>query len=285
MSEPYASPLIVALCKDLLFTSRIESVAGRLDFHLHVIESIDQYNRQQTNLPERQYAEHLVGPGAELLDQITSWQPAMILVDMNNKDLPWRSWTALLKSAPATRRIPLVCFGAHMDVEAMRSAKDAGADAVLSRSRFISSLPELIQKYARIPDRDGIDAACQGELSELAIEGLELFNKGEYFEAHEVLEDAWNEDATPGRELYRAILQVAVAYLQIERRNYNGAVKMFLRLRQWIDPLPDLCRGVDVGRLRQDARHVEKHLLALGSQGVEMFDHSLFQPVRFLDHR
>jgi hypothetical protein len=47
-------------------------------------------------------------------------------------------------------------------------------------------------------------------------------------------------------EVYRAVLQVAVAYFQIERGNYNGAAKMFLRLRQWIDPLPDYCRGIDI---------------------------------------
>ena len=84
-----------------------------------------------------------------------------------------------------------------------------------------------------------------------------------------------------GRELYRAILQVAVAYLQIERRNYNGAVKMFLRLRQWIEPLPEVCRGVEVGRLRRDARRVYERLVELGPQQIEQLERSLFTPVRY----
>jgi predicted metal-dependent hydrolase len=152
---------------------------------------------------------------------------------------------------------------------------------VLARSRFVRDLPELIRKYAREPDYEALADACQETLSELAIQGLELFNRGEYFEAHEVLEDAWNEDPTPGRELYRAILQVAVAYLQIERENFNGAMKMFLRLRQWIAPLPDNCRGVDVASLREDAKIVHQRLIELGSERIAQFDRAMFFPVKY----
>jgi predicted metal-dependent hydrolase len=62
------------------------------------------------------------------------------------------------------------------------------------------------------------------------------------------------------------VLQVAVAYLQIERGNPNGAKKIFLRSRQWLSPLPDTCRGVDVKQLKKDAAAVEQ---ALKEEGVE----------------
>jgi len=102
----------------------------------------------------------------------------------------------------------------------------------------------------------------------LALHGLEEFNRGEYFDAHETLETAWNIDAGSGRDLYRAILQVAVAYLQIERGNYAGAMKIFLRLRQWIDPLPETCRGVNVAQLRLDARQAREALKSLGPDRI-----------------
>ncbi len=116
-------------------------------------------------------------------------------------------------------------------------------------------------------------------LSILALQGFDLFNQGEYFEAHERLEAAWNEDLSPGRELYRAVLQVAVAYLQIQRQNYTGALKMFLRLRQWIEPLPDKCRGVDVENLRKDAQTVYQQLTVTGKDKLAEFDQALFKPV------
>jgi CheY-like chemotaxis protein len=274
-------PLIVGFIADLFFAVKVEDAARRLNFRVEWIERADQVAPLDPEIPWRQYAEHLVGPGAALLDKLTLWKPALLIFDLGNQDIPWRQWVALIKSAPATRRIPVMCFGSHVDVDTMKAARSAGADAVLARSQFSAALPDLIQKHARIPDYAGLDEACQRSLSFLAVKGLEKFNQGEYFEAHELLEAAWNEDETPARELYRAILQVAVAYLQIERRNYNGAIKMFLRVRQWIDPLPDQCRGVNVAQLRADAKSVHDKLLAVGREGIGAFDRDLFKGVQY----
>lgn len=272
-------PLIVGFIADLIFASRVESAADGLGYRVEWIERADQVAPPDPDAPARQYAEHLVGPGAVLLDKLTLWKPALLIFDLGNAGIPWRQWVPLIKTAPATRRIPLIGYGSHVDVDTMKAAKSAGADAVLARSQFAAALPDLIRKYARLPDYAGIEEACDRPLSSLALRGLEKFNQGEYFEAHELLEEAWKEDETPARELYRAILQVAVAYLQIERGNYNGAVKMFLRMRQWIDPLPDRCRGVDVARLREDAYAVQARLVALGRERFHALDRSLFRPV------
>lgn len=245
------------------------------------IERLEQQSSLDGSQPIRQLGEHLIGPGAELIDRLTALHPALILFDLSNTEIPWREWVALLKSVPATRRYPVVCYGSHVDTATLHQAEHAGADAVLPRSRFMADLPALIRQYARTIDFNALNQTCQQPLSALARHGIELFNRGEYFEAHEVLEQAWNEDQTPGRELYRAILQVGVAYLQIERGNYNGAVKMFLRVRQWIDPLPELCRGVDVAQLRLDARLAYDQILELGRSRIAEFDRSLFRPVRY----
>lgn len=281
MSHPITPPLIVAFVADLMFATKIETVANRMNYQVKWIERAEQVAPPDPLAPRRQPAEHLVGPGAVLLDELTLVRPALIIFDLGNAAIPWRSWVALIKSVPSTRRIPVLCFGSHVDVDILQAARSAGADAVLARSRFVSDLPDLIQKYARVPDYDALERTCREELSDLALKGLQEFNQGEYFEAHESLEDAWNADETPGRELYRAILQVAVAYLQIERRNYNGAVKMFLRVRQWIDPLPGECRGVDIDQLRSDAEKVRQALIALGPERIEEFDKGLLHPVRY----
>jgi uncharacterized protein len=126
-----------------------------------------------------------------------------------------------------------------------------------------------------------IETCCQGELHPLAIRGLELFNAGEFFEAHEELELAWREERGPVRELYRGILQIAVAYLQIERGNYAGAVKMFIRSRTWLGPFPDTCRGVDLLRFRQDYQRVEALLLSAGPRGLDRIDRSMFKPIHY----
>jgi predicted metal-dependent hydrolase len=281
MNDQRPFPLIVGFIADLMFAVKVEDVALRLNFQVEMIERADQIAPLDPDTPPRQLAEHMVGPGAVLLDKLTLWQPALIIFDLGNPEVPWRDWVALIKSVPATRRIPVICFGSHVDVETMKAAKSAGADSVLARSRFVSDLPALIQKYARQPDYPALEESCQLPISKLALKGLEEFNRGEYFEAHEYLEEAWNEDETVGRELYRAILQVAVAYLQIERGNYNGAIKMFLRVRQWIDPLPDQCRGINVAKLRDEAKKVHATLISLGRERMSEFDRNLLRPVQY----
>ncbi|MEW5989692.1 MAG: DUF309 domain-containing protein [Chloroflexota bacterium] len=272
-------PLIVGFISDLYFTVKVENVARQLGYRVQWIESADELGpAADPALPNRP-GEPLQGLNGRLLDQLTAWQPALLIFDLGHPAIPWREWIAILKSSPATRRLPILCFGSHVDVAASQAAKDAGAEAVVARSRFVTALPELIQQYARRPDYPAILAACQEPLSAAARKGLVYFNQGEYFEAHEELEQAWKEDAGPGRDLYRAILQVAVAYLQIQRGNYNGAAKMFLRMRQWFEPLPDTCRGVEVAQLCADAAAVRETLLALGPERLKELDRKLLKPV------
>ena len=216
------------------------------------------------------------------VDQITRVQPGLIIYELGGDDTPWRRWLRLLKISPATKRIPILCYGSHKDVETMRFAKSIGADAVVARSRFAADMADLISRYLLVPDYAILADSCQEKLSDLALRGLEEFNRGDYFQSHESLEEAWMEDGTAGRELYRGILQVAVAYYQIERGNYEGAVKMFMRLRQWLDPLPDFCRGVDVAQLRHDSNNVLEMVLKLGSKGITNIDRACLKPVRYI---
>lgn len=109
--------------------------------------------------------------------------------------------------------------------------------------------------------------------------GLELFNQGDYFEAHEHLELAWMNSPSPERDLYQGLLQVGVGYFQIKRGNYRGALKMFKRGRRNLQPLPDQLLGIDVAQLLVDAHRVENTLRSLGPARVEDFDLGSFREV------
>jgi uncharacterized protein len=127
-----------------------------------------------------------------------------------------------------------------------------------------------------------LEHACVGNLPAQVLEGLELFNRGEYFEAHEVLELAWRAESEPVRELYRGILQVGVAYYHIGNGNYRGALKMLQRAAGWLAPFPDRCRGIDLRDLRANAQQVETALRRLGPEGITAFDPRLFKPVEYI---
>ena len=120
---------------------------------------------------------------------------------------------------------------------------------------------------------------CSTPLPPHAKEGLRLFNKGEYFEAHEELETAWKEEAGPIRRLYQGILQAAVTYLHIQRGNFEGAVKMYGRSMRWLRNWPEVCCGVNVANLRTDMQQVVAEVERLGPERLAEFDPSLFRPV------
>ena len=122
---------------------------------------------------------------------------------------------------------------------------------------------------------------CCGALHPKAAEGLELFNRGRYFEAHESLELAWRDETGPVRELYRGILQAAVVYLHITRGNYAGAVKVYLRSQRWLIPWPETCRGVNVGQLRRDLDVAIGEVKLLGPERITSFNLSLLKPVAY----
>jgi predicted metal-dependent hydrolase len=122
---------------------------------------------------------------------------------------------------------------------------------------------------------------CVGPIHPAAIKGMQLFNAGEYWLAHEELEEAWKEENGAVGELYRAILQTAVVYLHVTRANYNGAIKVYGRVQKWIRPWPEVCRGIEIGQLRQDLEVVITEVKRLGPDRLAGFDRSLLKPVRW----
>ncbi len=135
--------------------------------------------------------------------------------------------------------------------------------------------------YAKRPDQQAVETACQEPLSALARQGIELFNAGQYYQCHDALEEAWKLDETAGRDLYRSILQVGIALYQIERKNYRGAVKMLLRVRQWLEPLPDVCRGVNVAKLRQNTQTIHTELTNVGEEKIGEFNWDIVEPIEY----
>ena len=124
-----------------------------------------------------------------------------------------------------------------------------------------------------------MNSDCDGALHPKAIEGLKLFNKKRFFETHEELEDAWRGENGAIRELYRGILQVAVVYLHITRGNYDGAIKVYERCIKWLKDWPDVCRGIHVGKLRNDLEDVIKEVQKIGRERINEFEPTLFKDI------
>jgi predicted metal-dependent hydrolase len=57
-------------------------------------------------------------------------------------------------------------------------------------------------------------------------EGIELFNRGEYFECHEVLEAAWLEACGADKTFLQGLIQVAVSFYHLRRGNFPGSSRL-----------------------------------------------------------
>lgn len=275
---------LIAFFDDLMWVPRVTAVATTLGIQAEFIGSpaaLWEALSQESDLtPEILTALRRTSRGSwPLMEYLTRKQPVLLLFDLGHTAIPWESYLPSVTVAAETRHLPVLCFGPHVQVEKMRQARHLGAAAVVARSRFATNMPALLQRHA-VMSSPLRPADCAAPLPAEAEAGIEAFNRQAYFEAHEHLETAWLVDPGPARALYQGILQVGVAYLQIQRGNRRGAVKMFQRARRWLHLLPDVCRGVDVGTLKQDAGRAYRTLLALDSAHLSDFSPTLFAPLR-----
>ena len=67
--------------------------------------------------------------------------------------------------------------------------------------------------------------------------GVELFNSGRYWDAHEVWEQEWMPDRKgPDAGFYKGLIQVAAGCLHYSRRNRRGAVNKWRSGTDYLRP-------------------------------------------------
>ena len=79
--------------------------------------------------------------------------------------------------------------------------------------------------------------------------GLELLRAGEYFAAHEALEDAWRAAPAAERDFFQGLVHVAVAWYQAGRGRRIGCERQLEKAARRLAPYAPAHRGLDVGSL------------------------------------
>lgn len=106
------------------------------------------------------------------------------------------------------------------------------------------------------------------------IEGIELFNAGEYYEAHEVIEHEWHAERGPDRKLYQGILQIGVGLHHTRSGNHRGAMLLLTDGIQKTSEFVPSYRGLDTMRLVREAQVCLDQVIALGADRLAEFDWS-----------
>jgi uncharacterized protein len=92
--------------------------------------------------------------------------------------------------------------------------------------------------------------------------GLDLFNRGEFFDAHEVLEDVWRAAPAAEKKFLQGLIQVAVGLHHHSRGNVVGARSLLARAHRNLSAYPARHGGIDLAELRAQ---VERWVEALGN--------------------
>jgi len=99
--------------------------------------------------------------------------------------------------------------------------------------------------------------------------GIELFNRGLYWEAHEAWEEAWTPDRHgPDRGFYKGLIQIAAGCLHYGHRNRRGATNKWRSGADYLRPYLPRHHGVELAPL---VARVEGYLGAMA--GAEWPDH------------
>src|SRR3989454_10125518 len=76
--------------------------------------------------------------------------------------------------------------------------------------------------------------------------GVDLLRAGEYFAAHEALEDAWRAAPAAERDFFQGLVHVAVAWYQAGRGRRIGCERQLEKAARRLGPFAPEHRGVDV---------------------------------------
>ncbi|MBP7147299.1 MAG: DUF309 domain-containing protein [Acidobacteria bacterium] len=125
------------------------------------------------------------------------------------------------------------------------------------------------------------DSEPSPAIPEQVREGLELFNRGEFFECHEVLELAWRAEPGPDRTLYQGVIQAAVAMFHVRRGRWQPAQIMLRRALPRLRLFEPAWRGVDVRRLVSELERCSASLERLGPDRIAELSSGPFPRIRF----
>ncbi|MBC8867868.1 MAG: DUF309 domain-containing protein [Planctomycetes bacterium] len=86
------------------------------------------------------------------------------------------------------------------------------------------------------------------------VEGIQEFNRRDFFEAHEVWEDLWLDCEDSSRRFYQGLIQVAVCLHHFGNGNTRGARKLYHSSSGYLQKYGPKHLGLDIEKLLAQMR-------------------------------
>jgi len=206
--------------------------------------------------------------------------PMLAVIDLKSSE-NWRLVLQRCRANPQIDHTPIYALISPA-IEERKATATQDLDGLWPRAEAADHLVRAVQRHLEPPIR--YPAGWNEAVSREARQGIIEFNQGHYFEQHEYFEEAWKAEARPIRDLYQGILQIGLAFLQMERNNWRGAIKMFQRGFPYLSDLPPVCRGIHLAPFRASVTDIYADVMALGPEAMDEFDSKRLPRLETGDH-
>lgn len=121
---------------------------------------------------------------------------------------------------------------------------------------------------------------CANEPSRTLLQAVGEFNRGEWFDCHETLEDLWVGSEDELRWFYQGMIQIAVAILHWSNGNYGGSVSLLTSGVNYLQRVSPVCQRVEVATLVAEASAFREELTRLGPERMAELSETLLPRIR-----
>ncbi|MGL5080537.1 MAG: DUF309 domain-containing protein [Microcoleaceae cyanobacterium] len=102
-------------------------------------------------------------------------------------------------------------------------------------------------------------------------QGIEEFNRGDFYACHDTLEALWMEATEPEKRFYQGVLQIAVALYHLSNQNWRGTVMLLGEGIHRLDYYQPDYSGINVESLIVQATQLFNELQQAGAENVKDF--------------
>ena len=88
------------------------------------------------------------------------------------------------------------------------------------------------------------------EMRILFEKGLNKYEKGDYFEAHEAWEDLWSDYNFPDRKFIQGLIQLSVSFVHLSNGNMIGARNLLKKCQQKFSDYNGIHRKININELK-----------------------------------
>jgi predicted metal-dependent hydrolase len=130
--------------------------------------------------------------------------------------------------------------------------------------------------------RDGetMNRTCEESPPGQLLQGIREFNRGEWYECHETVEDLWIGEHGELRDFYQGIIQIAIALHHWRNGNFGGAVSLLTGGCGYLRRVSDRCQWVDVCSLIADSEQMKAALEECGKEQMASLDPGLIPRIK-----